>query len=223
MTVQGGEVTDAQLSMLRGWREAAADALSLVMPVWCAACDHPGRALCDPCVAALADPRPVAGAGVSTWSMLRYEGAGARVVRSLKQEGRTGIARPLGRLLHAALVEQGWDHAALVPVPTTRAAMRRRGYAVPEVLARRAGRAPARLLRVQGGAVSDQRTLGRAERERNVAGTFVVRAQARGTDVVVVDDVVTTGATIREAARALAVAGAHVLGAVTVADTPKRI
>lgn len=90
-----------------------------------------------------------------------------------------------------------------------------------EVLTRRAGHHPeTRLLRParQG---ADQRGLGRDERVRNVAGTLRAAADARGQRVVLVDDVVTTGATLAEAIRVLRSAGAEVVGAVTLAATPR--
>ncbi len=205
-------------------RDAGAEALGLLFPVWCTGCDRPGRVLCATCIAEVADPaRRSIGPGLAVWSAARFSGAGARAIRALKEEGRTGVARPFGALIADLVDATGWTDATLVPVPTSSAALRRRGYAVPELLAARTGRPRARLLRVRAGTVADQRGLDRHARERNVAGTFGVRAGAAGRAVVLIDDVLTTGATLREAARALEAAGARVLGAVTAADTPRRI
>lgn len=71
------------------------------------------------------------------------------------------------------------------------------------------------------GAGVDQRALGRAARESNTEGMFAVRF-VPGRPVLLIDDVVTTGATLRAAAEALREAGVAVLGAVTVASTPLR-
>lgn len=207
------------------WTDAFADALSLLLPVWCAGCDEPGRALCSLCVAAFDGPyRRLLAPGLTLWSVGRHDGSNARAIRALKEEGRTGVARPLGRRLARALDAAGWGEAPLVPVPTSRAALRRRGYAVPELLASRTGHPVHRMLRVSGRA-ADQRELGRRERERNVAGTLAARQgrHARvSTPVVLIDDVATTGATLREAHRVLAAAGVVVLGAVSATDTPRR-
>ena len=120
----------------------------------------------------------------------------------------------------AALAASTAGPVALVPVPTSPGAMRRRGYRVVETIARRAD-LPFRRLLAAGTGAADQRRLGRAERAQNVAG--VMHAQpARGLRVIVLDDVVTTGATLGEAERALTAAGARVLGAATVASTPRR-
>jgi predicted amidophosphoribosyltransferase len=70
-------------------------------------------------------------------------------------------------------------------------------------------------------AAADQRGLGRAERLENLRGGMLAR-RAEGIRVVIVDDVVTTGATLLEAARALRAAGAVVVGAATIAATPLR-
>ncbi|MEH3088096.1 MAG: phosphoribosyltransferase family protein [Microbacterium arborescens] len=206
------------------WREAGAEALALLLPVWCAGCDRPGRAFCDACATASADPvRRVVPSGPTVWTAMRFEGAAARAVRALKEDGRTGVARPLGGMVADVLAAAGWGGAALVPVPTSRAALRRRGYAVPELVARHTGHRVERALRVAAVPAADQRLLRRDERARNVAGAFAASRRVEGHPVVVVDDVVTTGATLREAARALEACGARVLGAVAAADTPRRI
>ncbi len=203
--------------------EALADALSLVLPVWCAGCDASGRTLCRACAAVLqseaATHRTVG--GLSVRSALRFEGVAARAIRALKEDGRTSLARPLGALLPPLVRRAGWDDAVLVPLPTSRAAFRRRGYAVPELLARRSGLTSRRMLRA-GGSTADQRLLSADERARNVRGTITVRGALPDAPLVLLDDVVTTGATLGEARRALESAGGRVVGAVTVAETPRR-
>ncbi|WP_182876940.1 ComF family protein [Microbispora sp. H10670] len=133
----------------------------------------------------------------------------------------------------------------LVPVPSARAAVRRRGHdpvravataAVRELrgLGRAAVLAP--LLR-QRRRVADQAGLGSLERAANLSGAFEVGHRALGAlrpphsgtgpavgfRVVLVDDVVTTGATLAEAARALRAAGVTPSAAVTIAATPRRV
>lgn len=206
-----------------GVRHALADALSFVLPIDCAGCAAPDAALCDECLRALApDVRTQHVAGVPVASALVFDGVAARVLRALKEDGRTSLARALAPALRAAAasVLGPGDDVAVVPMPTSRAAMRRRGYRVAELLARRAGWPPERALRIVR-ATADQRGLGRAARGANVAGTMRARAVA-GRRVLLVDDVVTTGATLSEAIRAIEAAGATVIGAVTVAMTPRR-
>ena len=206
-------------------REALSAALSLVFPTWCAGCDTPDTPLCAACREALMPHlRARRTGGLRVWSGLAFEGVAARTLRAAKEDGRTGLLRALAPALAAsvaaALAASTAGPVALVPVPTSPGAMRRRGYRVVETIARRAD-LPFRRLLAAGTGAADQRRLGRAERAQNVAG--VMHAQpARGLRVIVLDDVVTTGATLGEAERALTAAGARVLGAATVASTPRR-
>ncbi len=210
-------------------RTALAQALALALPVDCAGCDEPDVGLCRACRAALA-PRVQQRrleSGLPVWSGVRFEGVSAGVLRALKEEGRTSLARPLaGALREAAGAAAGSRGAGagarsivFVPVPTSRAAYRRRGFRVVDLVARRAGLPLARLLVIRRG-TADQRSLGRTARRRNVAGSLRAR-NAAAMRVVIIDDVVTTGATLDEAARALRAAGAVVLGAATIAATPR--
>ena len=151
---------------------------------------------------------------------LRFEGVAARTIRALKEDGRTSLARDLAPALAAALAASMPPGARITTVPSSRVAFRRRGYRPVELLLRRAGGRPERLLHLRR-APADQRGLsGRARRE-NVREVFAARSVLDG-PVVVVDDVVTTGATLAEAVRALRAAGATDVRAVALADTPRR-
>ncbi len=206
-------------------RASLVEAASLLLPVACPGCGELGEPLCRACGSALA-PAPAARtlrSGLVVHSALRFEGVPAGVLRELKR-GRTDLARALAPAMRAALsaAVRDAERAVFVPVPTTRRSMRSRGYRVPELLARRAGAPTVRLLR-PAFAVSDQRALGRDERIRNAEGSMrAIRAGQGVAPVVVVDDVVTTGATCDEAARALRAAGYEVLGAAVAAATPRR-
>jgi predicted amidophosphoribosyltransferase len=121
----------------------------------------------------------------------------------------------------------------LVPVPSARAAVRARGHdpalriTTAAVRSLRARRLPARCLDVlaQTRAVADQTGLTAAGRLANLAGALSVPrpAAVRARRLIVVDDVITTGATLAEAARALRAAGAEVLAVVVVAATRRRL
>ena len=202
-------------------RRALADALALLLPVDCAGCGAPDVPLCDDCRDDLrpAPTRQVV-AGVTVWSGLPFLGAPARVIRALKEEGRTALAAAVAPALAAAVAAHGRDPAViLVPLPTSRAAMRRRGFRTVELVARRGGLRVVPLLRPVR-VTADQRGLSRDERARNVAGSLRA-VGATGRRVVVLDDVVTTGATLAEAVRALRHAGAEIVGAATIAATAR--
>jgi predicted amidophosphoribosyltransferase len=115
----------------------------------------------------------------------------------------------------------GAPQARVVAIPGTRAAFRRRGFDTVQLIARRAGLtpwnvfAPARPHRAQ-------KLLGADEREANLRGAFRLRRAVAGHRILLVDDVVTSGATLREAARTLRAAGAEVVGAAVVASTARR-
>jgi ComF family protein len=213
-------------SVIRDIRRALADALALVLPVDCAGCGEPDVALCDDCSARLAPAvaHRTLDSGETVYSGLRFEAEPARVIRALKADGRTGLARDLAPALAAAVSAAASATPeridAVVPIPTSRAAMRRRGYRVVELVARRA-RLPTRRLLAAAHPVADQRGLGREDRRANVAGTMRAR-EAAGLRVLVVDDVLTTGATLDEAVRALRAGGAEVAGCAVIAATPRR-
>jgi predicted amidophosphoribosyltransferase len=220
--------------------------LDLLLGSASSACGEPGRALCRGCEAALprragaAWPTPTPPGLVRPSAVGEYADPLRRLVVDHKEHGRLGLARPLGRLLAVAVLD-AWQAAGspaagaapveLVPVPSHPAVVRSRGHdpllRITRVAAAalraegvRARACPALRVTVRPG---DQAGLDTAARAANVRGRFAPRRGARvGGPVVLVDDVVTTGATLREAQRALEDAGVPVVGAATVAATRRR-
>jgi predicted amidophosphoribosyltransferase len=150
------------------------------------------------------------------------------MVHHFKEQNRTSIvkalATPLAVALQVASSRMGvspWGSDILwTSPPSSRASFRTRGYHPTQMLMRAAGLRHTQLLSIARRR-ADQSTLGRMERFRNMGGAYVARPQAHGSTVVLVDDVLTTGATLLECARALRAGGATVLGAVALAYTPK--
>jgi predicted amidophosphoribosyltransferase len=143
------------------------------------------------------------------------------------------LAEALAAALAAAAGGCG-SSVVVVPIPSSRHAIRQRGDDVVLALARRAASAARRdgvearvvpALR-HSRRVADSAGLGAQERSANLTGAFTVPPRMRralpGARVVIADDLITTGATIAEAARGLRAAGAVVIGAATVAATRRR-
>lgn len=204
--------------------QAVLDALAVLLPVECAGCGADDRALCDSCREAIVpevSSRLVAD-DLRVWSALEYHGVARSVMLALKRDGRADAARFLAPALAAAVVAAAPSPAGIVvvAVPGTRAGFRRRGYDPVRLLLARAGLgslrvfAPARPHRAQ-------KLLDVEERATNLRGAFRLRRAVAGRRILIVDDVVTSGATLREVAGVLRSAGAEVVGAAVVASTPK--
>ena len=157
----------------------------------------------------------------------RYGGLVREAIHALKFGGRRGLAEPLGELV-AGIGLSALPGAApdlLVPVPLHRRRERERGYNQALLLSRHLERAwgvPVNAdVLVRRGATVPQADLDAPARRRNVRGAFAVtRPEAIvGRHVVLVDDVLTTGATAGECARCLSRAGASVVGVLTIART----
>jgi ComF family protein len=143
-----------------------------------------------------------------------HEGPVAAANHRFKYEDRPELADPLGKLIAASVPEEVRDGiTAVAAIPLHGARYRSRQYDQAQLLARRAARAlklpfePRALRRVRNTARQVGETL--AAREANVRGAFVGHGWMKGARVLLVDDVVTTGATARAAAQALLLAGAR--------------
>jgi predicted amidophosphoribosyltransferase len=194
---------------------AILDALAVLLPVDCAGCGAADRSVCPACLEAIAGPPidSITPTGLAVRSALRYEGTARALLLALKEHNRTDLARPLARKL-APLLNTGLP---LVAVPPSPAAWRRRGYDPVRLLVRRT---TLRVLRVAR-ETEAQKGLGLDERVANRAGFLRATRSLVGVRVAIVDDVMTTGATLDEAARAIRSAGGEVDHAVTLAATPR--
>lgn len=216
----------------------------LLLGAQCAGCDTPGPPLCARCLALAhrtrTAARTVPGTGLRVTSATCYEGPTRAALIAHKADGRWALGQPLGRLLAAAVREALDDagvHGAvtLVPVPSSRARVRARGYDHARALGAHASRA----LRSSGRDVSMRPMLRLRGREGQVGLSSGARAlnrrgaievtpwrTARGltegtSSVVVVDDIMTTGASLASAVLVLRATGASVVAAAVVASVPR--
>ncbi len=147
-----------------------------------------------------------------------------RMIIALKFGGRLPLADAFGRLLARAGQRFVRDADAICPVPLSFERQSERGFNQAQEIARRLAAACARPLRtdilLRTRHTSAQMDLALAERRRNVRGAFVARGDLAGRHVAVVDDVMTTGATLGEVAAALKRAGASRVTNLVVARTP---
>ncbi|WP_353942939.1 ComF family protein [Streptomyces sp. HUAS MG91] len=209
---------------MRGWWQDLSD---LVLPAQCAGCGRSRTPLCVRCARAVrgagpgrVTPTPRPPGLPVVHAAVPYEGSVRAVLLAHKERGALGLARPLGEALagavRAGLPVGGTGAVALVPVPSAPRAVRARGHDPTRRLAyaaaaglRREGVA-VRVLAVlrQRRAVADQSGLDARQRRANVSGALDVVGGAGGlfTEVgriVLVDDLMTTGASLAEAARAI--------------------
>lgn len=204
--------------------------VDLVLPVECGGCGAPSTPWCEACARALVvhadEPvlvTPRLDPGVPVFSLGRYAGVRREAIVAVKEHGRADLVRPLAGALRDGLTRLfEWGIVAapltLVPAPTRRSAARRRGgdpVTRMALAARAPGTAVSAALRIRA-FTRDSVGLSAAERQRNVAGRVVLRGPVAG-DVLLVDDVVTTGATVHESVRILHAGGARVTAVLAVA------
>ncbi len=187
--------------------------------------DHP----CGHCIAAPPRFEMARSFGV-------YDGVLLTLIHKFKYNGKTGLADPLGRLLFDAF-HRHWppgDIGVVAPVPLHRRRFRKRGYNQAYLLIRNwrrldeesgSGRpqiAVEREILTRSRRTDHQVGMTREERDANIRGAFSVPRPDRvaGRRVLLVDDVMTTGATADECARTLMAAGAARVDLLTLAQAP---
>ncbi len=186
----------------------------LLFPAQCAACGAQGGGLCARCVPLDAPPLHRATETLRVHALGSYEGALRAAILALK-DGRRDVAEALGERL-ARLVPAG---ALLVPVPTSAARRRVRGVdGVRLVATQAAQRAGARVVAALEHRASDAQRGRSGEQRRAARGRFRCDAtMVGGLDVMLLDDVCTTGTTLDDCAAALRAGGARVTQALAAA------
>ena len=210
-----------------------ADMFDLVLPMECGGCGAPSIRWCPACAQELAvhldQPHlitPRVDPGVPVLSLGRYAGARREAIVAVKEHGRADLIGPLAVALRAGLERLlTWGvietPLTVVPAPTGRSSARRRGGDPVTRMARAAATDlrdvhVTQALRLRA-MVRDSVGLSGADRQRNIAGRVKIIQPVAG-EVLVVDDIVTTGATASESVRVLHVSGADVAGVLAIAN-----
>ncbi|HEY5638598.1 MAG TPA: ComF family protein [Dehalococcoidia bacterium] len=207
-------------------------ALDAVFPPRCVSCRTLGRFVCADCTAQMvrarhprcgvcwqpsADSRcehcrQVPPGFTAVRSVYAYGGAARDLIHALKYTSLSAAAPLMGGEMAGLLLDWTPSVSAIVPVPMAGTRQRRRGYNQSELLAREIGRRAEMpvlgqaLVRRPGPSQVEQPD--EAARRANVKGAFAAGRQAVGGSVLLVDDAMTTGATLDACARALRSAGA---------------
>ena len=157
-------------------------------------------------------------------------GTGEKIVYALKYDGWTRVADAIAD----RMARVGWlqdvveERSAIVPVPLSTQRTRERGFnqcaAIADCLSRRWNTPAWTDVLVRTSSTASQTRLTPGERQSNVAGAFAVpgsaREKLRGAHIVLLDDVVTTGSTLRACASALFAAGARTISFTTFGRAP---
>jgi predicted amidophosphoribosyltransferase len=218
------------------WLAAAGD---LFLGARCHGCGQPWWGICPSCRQQLASRRPFFTTPVPcpdgfpvTVTSSAYDPILRRVINAHKERQAltltSFLAERLAWSVHALLMSEphGAGRIVLIPIPSAARAVRRRGFDATASIARLAARrlrvrhpVTVRLALTQGRRVADQAGLRAAARQENLFGAFRLRRPITTGAAVLVDDLVTTGSSLTEAARVLRAARIRVLGAATVAAT----
>ncbi|MEI2716715.1 MAG: phosphoribosyltransferase family protein [Candidatus Nanopelagicales bacterium] len=186
----------------------------LLVPARCVGCAEQRTWWCRQCATTVATPRLGRISGLPVVAAATYEGTARDLVLAYKDRGITALRRPLAQLLQSAIRDHPESARAegIVVIPATRRARLRRGFdAAGEIAA--GGALPVLPALRWVRRTRPQKSLDHAARRANLSGALAATAVGR---VLVVDDVITTGATVREAVRALRSSGGTVLGVVAV-------
>jgi predicted amidophosphoribosyltransferase len=199
----------------------------LIFPSRCISCKQLGDSLCSICrnswSLSLFRSKFSINPGLNVYSAIEYSDIAARVILAAKESHIKSADLLVADAVAYALYEwlkKDWIDT-LIPIPSRKSAARKRGRQfveeIAEIVSKNSGIAVAAPIQ-HSRLVRDQSGLDHEQRRNNLQGALVVRGNPAGLGrALLVDDLVTTGATLNEAARALRYAGIEVVGAVTAA------
>ena len=208
-------------------RSVATPIVQLLAPPRCGICECEGALLCAECRAEWLPDRAIAlpaGSLTASAALGPYEGGLGVAIRSMKYAGVQGLARELGAALLPAIrqvARRAPYQVTLVPIPTDKRRVHERGFDHAALLAHTAGEAarlPVRSLLTRVRATDPLHGASRSARAEIMRGAMLCADEGEPPSaVVLIDDIQTSGATAREAARALRVAGVRWIAVASVA------
>ena len=200
--------------------------LDLLLPSNCAECSRPPSVYCRDClgrheVRKVERPQQISQIGIAL-SVL--DASVSKAMSAFKEQNQFAIARSM---VDALLPTNPFGPIdAVVAAPSAAKSFKKRGFVPAEVIAeriaRRWGLARARNALTFERGVADQSSLTVEERQTNLVGSMGASSRLNGRRVLLIDDIVTTGSTLREAYRAVHEAGGEVVGFVVLAETLRR-
>lgn len=188
--------------------------IEILTPMDCFGCGKEGFVLCSVCLESASQPHQLTGVAVGS----QYEGAVQELILALKFQRLRAAVEVAATLAVRAVPAGTFDVVTSVPISAAR--YRERGYNQSELIARQVARELGLPYRSTLGRDTSLHQLGltRAERLAQIRGAFYPTRQLTGERVLIVDDVVTTGATLNECRRQLLSAGAGGVWGLAVAE-----
>ena len=202
--------------------------LLALFPARCGQVIGPEKFFCKGCAHAYEPSRRVfpldTGATLIVAAPLYYRGGYREALHQYKFQGQKGLSRPLGRLMAREVLRLPGDFDGVAFVPLSKQGLRHRGYDQSQRLAKAVAHAlglPLSPLLTKVRDTKTQHTLGRRDRRENVEGAYSA-GPAEGLRLLLIDDIVTTGATLCQCAQALYKSGAREVRGLCAANAIKR-
>lgn len=204
------------------WCPQCADQVRLIAPPYCPTCGAPIRPgeTCPECKA-----HPAQFDRLRSWAS--FEGPVREALHHLKYKRDLGLAEVFTQPLIEIIAREGWNFDSVIPIPLSKTHYQERGYnqareiALPVALIMKKEFIPSAVSRVKE--TSSQITLTAHQRYANLQDAFWANpAKLKGRNVLLIDDVATTGATLNSCARTLREAGAKTIYCLTVAKTLRK-
>ena len=209
------------------------DFLNLLLPSNCILCKTAGSNLCEPCQRKLnLKVSKVSRQGIAGFAATTYTSQIAMLMHEFKEAQQTSLAKIFCKAMLPAFENFELQNCSMVYIPSKTKSFASRGFVPAKILANGLSRQIAKqhklLVPVYGGlgfspesakSIADQAALSGKDRRTNLVGTMQANGKPPRSKAILIDDIVTTGSTLTEAARALGGIGVQVLGFVAFAET----